>query len=108
METHATKIGYLELEITTFEEIKDFGYSDFFMHVKKQQKRIPNVRDNVKLYRVKTTNICLHAPKILDNKGTSLITNTYIYFLQYIFLQKYIKLVIFGPIKEMPMPKVFF
>jgi hypothetical protein len=36
METHATIIGYLELEITTFEEIKDFGYSYFFIHIKKQ------------------------------------------------------------------------
>jgi hypothetical protein len=33
METHATIIGYLELEITTFEEIKD---SFFFMHIRKQ------------------------------------------------------------------------
>jgi hypothetical protein len=41
METHATIIGYLEHEITTFDEIKDFGYLIFFMHVKKQQKKIP-------------------------------------------------------------------
>jgi len=28
-ETHATFIGYLELEITTFKENKDFGYWEF-------------------------------------------------------------------------------
>lgn len=35
METRATIIGYLELEITTFEKIKDFEYKFFFMHIQK-------------------------------------------------------------------------
>jgi hypothetical protein len=30
METRATTIGYLELEITTFEKIKDFEYIYIF------------------------------------------------------------------------------